>query len=197
MVIDNPSNVKSIYGISLNAAGLVATPTIVGNSDVGWTFTTGDRICQVHNAVIGPDPDWFLCTGRNDCLNDDALATNGNQHEYTAAVYDIAGYLLNGAFLNFVWSLNNTLISETGDFEGVAVSSVLGTVGAENGETILSMSVQSTKDVSSAGDSSKINIFLCENPWPSVTGFPWKETTYNFSTYYCYDSGLAGAGVLP
>ncbi|MFA6591505.1 MAG: IPT/TIG domain-containing protein [Patescibacteria group bacterium] len=49
--------------------------------------------------------------------------------------------------------------------------------------------------------------FLCENPWPELSKFPWEDTArgganglasqgangwMNFSTYYCRDAGIAG-----
>lgn len=190
VVLTNPTLIISSHNIQLNTGVLPTAP--VGG--VGWEFTTTDHICQIHHTIISPDPDLFTCALRNDCEGDVPAAGAGNQHEYTAYVYDIRGNELNGNFMTFAWSVDNALLTLTASPN---LGSTYATASNTNGTSVMSVRVASTEDNSSASDTSKVDLFLCQNPWPNVTDFPWRENTFNFSTYYCQDTGLPNSVSLP
>lgn len=159
---------------------------------IGWSFTTSDEACDIHSALIVPGPDVFTCAQRNDCVGDDSPFINNNQHQYTALAYDIEGTTLSTTFLSYNWSLNNALL----ELNVADEEDVLATPLTNYGTSILSVRIASLlADGSSAGDSARIDIFVCQSPWPSVTLYPWQEDRYNFSTFYCQYSGLPGDNV--
>ena len=179
-----------------SANGLPLDPTtyndnINGQDGYSWRFTTGDHICQINYTIINPDPDWFTCS-RDDCPNDVNGGLAGNQHSYLAQTYDIAGTLLNGNLLDHLWSVNNNLII----LENDNLQEIEATPFNDNGVEVINVIV-SAVDEGWADDSAQVNLFLCENPWPSLQGFPWAENDYNFSDYYCQSSGRGDEESLP
>ncbi|MDD5749252.1 MAG: IPT/TIG domain-containing protein [Patescibacteria group bacterium] len=195
MAIIDASQVVSQNNIPLDLAGSAGLSSLPPglSGEAGWSFSTGGQTCRVHNAWIAPTPDWFTCTGRNDCP-DDASPLLGNQRSYEAFVYSISGQLLNNSLLNFTWSLSNSLATLAA---AQLPGNTLVTSGSQNGQVTLGAGVSSPDDGSSTTASGLINLFFCENPWPSLPGFPWNESTYNFSTFYCQYSGLPGSTSLP
>ena len=138
---------------------------------------------------------------------------NGNNHLYMAWAINSAGYLIKADSFNWglaglpkfdfststfantsyqgdIWlDLNSTIMT------GVADGTEILTVGARVG------SVSKSRDVN-------INVFLCNNPWPTPKNFPYRDAkdncgttpcpNTNFEVYYCRDAGAVGeAGDLP
>ena len=195
--------VVSINGMPLDPTGLVATP--IGG--LGWTFQAGDHICQIHSVDLGRsdlgtsiDSDLFTCAGINTCVGDSRAYVNGNQHTYDATVYDISGAILSGTFLDYTWNSTpidaNVLTLAAGDQQ------IDGTAQPENGKGILSVDVENPTDDPGhvVSDSATVQVALCEEPWPSLSSYPWTDTespSSNFSTYYCQYSGLPNDIILP
>lgn len=153
------------------------------------------QVCRINFMEIQPSDDIFTCAANN--CPDDADPAAGNQHLYTALAYDIRGTLLNTTGVNHTWQSNDeTLLAiDESDTDG----QIAGTAQHQNGQTVLSVSVDDLV-LGSGMATAGIEIFLCENPWPSqpIDWFtPWSETDYNFSTYYCMESGIQGDPILP
>ncbi|MCB9802463.1 IPT/TIG domain-containing protein [Candidatus Nomurabacteria bacterium] len=162
------------------------------NDFYAWQFTTTNQVCQVSFVTVEPDPDLFTCA-RNDCFDDLENAIPGNQHKYQTAAYDASGNIL--TMDTYQWSENKgllTLLSDSGN-------SILATAVNDNGTT--NLTVEASDDASgTAIGSAQVDLFICENPWPRPSaGFPYKfnGSAYNFSTYYCQDSGRPNEALLP
>ncbi|MBU1203385.1 Ig-like domain-containing protein [Patescibacteria group bacterium] len=198
----NTDAIVSVNGVSLDPTGLFTTPM----GGLGWMFTAGDRICQVHSADISRndlyiDSDLFNCAGINNCPGDSRPAIGGNQHTYIATVYDISGAILSGTFLDYTW--DSTQLSDD------VVFSVLdsdqetdGTAQPTNGQAVLSVDVENSTDDPGhiVRDTALVEVMLCEEPWPNLSSYPWTDPempSTNFSTYYCQYSGLPGDNILP
>lgn len=190
----NSLNVISTYGRALDVA---SGPMMIPGINLGsisydvWPFSTGDHICSISWVEIDPANDVFNCNG-NDCPDDQNDLIVGNQHYYDALVYESRGGLLNGTFLNYSWSTGASPLVSLGPNtqQTTLVPNPL------NGSLTLSVQVTST-DAGSGSASAFVELFMCENPWPSISTYPWRQTTHNFSTYYCHDTGIAGDPVLP
>jgi fibronectin type 3 domain-containing protein len=187
------SIVRSTDGINLD-------PTILNfdfdgdhNDDsYRWEFTTNDQMCQVSFVTVEPSPDLFSCS-RSNCPDDVNGALPGNQHQYTATAKDPTGTVLNMEEYN--WFEHNDLLDLVDD-EGTSIQA---TAHNQNGTTSLVVEVSDPMAGSAIGQA-YINLFLCENPWPSIPAdFPYDfdGSGNNFSTYYCQDSGIGGETILP
>ena len=158
----------------------------------GWEFTTNDQMCQVSFVTVDPSPDLFTCS-RSNCPGDVNGTLPGNQHQYTATAYDPAGTVLNMSEYN--WFEHNDLLNLESDI-GVSIQA---TAANNNGTTSLIVEASDPLAGSAIGQS-YINLFLCENPWPkNPAEFPYdfNFSAYNFSTYYCQDSGSGQGAILP
>ncbi|MBT7228258.1 hypothetical protein HN859_02000, partial [Candidatus Parcubacteria bacterium] len=183
-------NILSVHGRPLDlSASPITFPNLFGAD--GWMFDTGDHICQISFVEIDPPSDVFNCSG-SDCIDDELTGVAGNQHVYDALVYDARGDMLSGTFLTFDWDIGGSSLVGIGPD---AQQTYL-TANPINGNLVLALNVTST-DAGSGSDSAIIELFMCENPWPSLAGYPWTQGAHNFSTYYCYDTGVDGDTPLP
>jgi len=201
----NISGIKNIYG---------QIP-----ADLSLIFTTGDinKICKVDRVEVSIIPnlglvnkDMFLCAGRNDCPGDvsrGALSMDGNQHLYTALVYDNLDHPIVDA--EIAWA--PTAGSKIYDYTAGATSDLAYlTSKNEEGEDNIVVTASNNPlwkvDASSDTETVEITNWFCENPWPSLEDFPYEDFKndaancpvepagvscfdFNFSTFYCRDSG--------
>ena len=158
-----------------------------------WKFTTNDQVCQVSFVTVDQHPDLFTCS-RNDCPDDVNGVLNGNQHEYVAAAYDATGLELTMDSYN--WVEHSGLLTLQSNI-GVSIQA---TANNDNGMTDLLVEASDALAGSATGYS-RVTLNLCENTWPLPDlGFPYEfpnTNDFNFSTYYCQDSGVGGDGILP
>ncbi len=196
MVYGGPTGVLSREGMDLDAADMIYDFDGGGVDGFGWSFTTFDQSCDIGYTIISPSWDVFTCFGNN-CYGD-ASPTGGNQHIYTAHTYDIRGHEL--SVDQHDWSVSEGIVAGI-PVVTTASNQVEGASTNNNGTETLAVTVSDSDPniVGTASDTSRIDLYLCENPWPSPTGFPWEpgSNIYNYSTYYCHDSGIEGAEVLP
>lgn len=196
MVYGGSTGVLSRDGMDLDPADMVYDLDGGGVDGFGWTFTTDSQPCNIGYTMLSPSWDIFTCFGNN-CLGDIG-ASGGNQHIYTAHTYDIRGYEL--SVNQHDWSVQEGIVTGV-PTTPTASNQIEGTSSNNNGTETLAVTVSDTDPniVGTASDTSRIDLYLCENPWPSPTGFPWTPSTnsYNYSTYYCHDSGIEGDEVLP
>lgn len=162
------------------------------NDFYAWQFTTNNQICQISFVTVDPSQDVFTCSLSGGCPDDVDNGLAGNQHQYTATAYSASGQALVADDYN--WTENNNLLSLTSN----AGASILATASNANGQTTLLAEASNAN--SSAFGSSRIDLFICENPWPRANvGLPYtfNNSAYNFSTFYCQNSGRASDPVLP
>ncbi|MFA6253458.1 MAG: fibronectin type III domain-containing protein [Patescibacteria group bacterium] len=181
-----PTGMVSLHDVALD---LTATPELNN-----WTFSTGDEICKISYVRTNPSEDWFICGG-NTCEGDDALTINGNQHNYFATAYSRQATILSGTGINYTWSVPN---DEVVSLSRAVDNQVTATAG-DNGRVNVSVQARgniSGVDLGTASASLPVTVFLCQNPWPSLSSFPWVENILNFSTYYCQQF-TEGSPTLP
>lgn len=159
-----------------------------------WLFETNNQVCHVSFVTVDPGQDLFSCA-RSNCQGDTNIGLSGNQHSYLATAYDASGSPL--VMQTYHWQENNDLLTLVNNNQ----PSIEATAVNENGNTTLIVTA-SDPQAGSASGSASINLFLCEHPWPSVgnmaTPFPYDfGGLYNFSTYYCQDSGRVNEPLLP
>ncbi|HEX9664777.1 MAG TPA: Ig-like domain-containing protein [Patescibacteria group bacterium] len=177
-----------------NKEGVLSLSGLTMNGDYQWSFTTGDEICDIDYAEVTISPpgevgvyDLLTCAGRDDCPGDQDSSTPGNQHFYKAVARDDSGVILPA---NFEWVRTGDQVinlSATTD-QQIAV-----TPSAANGKplvTVVARGIPPTPGM--ASKTVNVFVFLCENPWPSLAEFPYRDLTTNFSTFYCRDRGAAG-----
>lgn len=170
VVMLRPS-VKSVRGVSIG--------------DVQWKFITGDKICEVTNLEISPDKYMFSKANDSNSFIASPKAAN-NQIIQSVDGYD----------WEYVW---NPIINEYITVENTVNNTNLVTSKNRNGQADLTVSINFIENIFTPESpdlsaKSEITVFLCENPWPSVStdDFPFIESEYDFSTFYCRDSGNTG-----
>ncbi|MFH1229965.1 MAG: Ig-like domain-containing protein, partial [Planctomycetota bacterium] len=181
-------DVASADGMKLDPAWVTFDLDSDGNNDgFSWSFTTGDKVCKIHRASISPNPDRFNCASNN-CPDDASFGILGNQHEYTAHVYDIKGQELNIAFgsLTKNWVVLGPLLTLVDN----NIQQVRATAANDNGTEILTVKIKDTEanpalNIGSGQADARVELFMCELPWPGLNSYPWEDNAYNFSTYYC------------
>lgn len=197
MVYGGPSGAVSSYGMPLGAASMNYDIDGGGVDGYSWSFSTGPENCNISHAQIDPSWDIFFCS-TNSCYGDANPGITGNQHEYTTFVYDIRGNLLSAD--EFQWSISQGLLI---GIPGGTVpdAQIEGTAVNQNGSEILTVEVSDSDPTitGTATAQARIDLSMCEGPWPSYSSFPWTPAlnTYNYSTYYCQDSGVEGEETLP
>jgi hypothetical protein len=158
-------------------------------------FTTSDRECSVDLIEVIIDPpgeagrdDAFFCGGRDDCPDDTAEGASGNQHTYEALARDITGYLVPAEYAWDITQGDNLIDLNANEGEKIEV-----TTGSENG--LADVTVFAEAIVPSTGSASAtidVSVFICENPWPGLSEFPYINDAYGYFTFYCRDFGQPG-----
>lgn len=147
-----------------------------------WKFTAGTEICEVSYVRTVPSSDWFSCGG-NTCEDDDHPgAQTGNQHDYVAIPYSRQGIAISDIGMTYAWrvSPNENSVSLANTFQKTTTATA-----RENGRSAVSVTVTNVTSNISASASLPVTVSLCQNPWPSISSFPWNDSSFNFSTYYC------------
>ncbi len=158
------------------------------------TFTTGEAECSVEliEVMITPpgEPgsiDAFFCAERNDCPNDVSPGQEGNQHQYQAIGRDLRGFVVP---TDFTWLLGGDPVISLSTDEGDTIEATASGTNGEASITIFGKAKSpSTGFISRTID---VEVFLCENPWPSITEFPYTDTNFAYGTFYCRDFGEPG-----
>ncbi|MBI3627091.1 Ig-like domain-containing protein, partial [Candidatus Uhrbacteria bacterium] len=148
-------------------------------------FTTGQSICEISSVQIqvqlagqAPDVvtrDVFKCAGRNDCPSDMSNAV-GNQHSYIAQALDSLG---NPVLASFAWSKSG---GASVDLSAKTGQQIFVTANPANGEGNVTVLASGPRpEYGTASRTQNVSIFLCENPWPDLTSFPYTDNDTNFS----------------
>lgn len=168
------------------------------------SFTTGSDICTL-DAVDVED---------TDSTSPNVFTTTGESHSFLAAGVSYAGNTrqeitgISGVY-DWRWSAwagtDATLFTVTQsstDLDTATVSAV-----GDNGDasvTATAQIVENGTDTDTVTGSADVTAFLCENPWPSLSEYPWSDDAtgatnglasagtngyMNFSLGYCRDYG--------
>ncbi len=179
-----------------------------------WSFDVGNQICQIDNVKVDVsfnvdgEPvtranttyDFYTCAGRDDCA-DDISSNNGNQHSYLAQAYDAFNVPLVAHYLWSEYDTKNLIEIDPNEAQQLLV-----TANPYNGKSIVRVkaddpNIDDNIEYGQAMTAVNVTNFICENPWPSLTTFPWQDQGGNctiggtqcldmtFSTYYCRDAG--------
>lgn len=166
-----------------------------------YFFSTKSTLCTIDRATIMVAPparnelnqtienlDRFIC-GRDDCPDDQQQTLGGNQHIYTAKAYDKTGQLL--TIGGVAWSKSDSDATIT--LSGTTGAEINATSTVANGEAEVTAEVSGrTPEEGSATKTLRVLSFMCENPWPSLAQFPWKDPETHFELFYCRDAGAPG-----
>jgi cysteine-rich repeat protein len=206
LVVEGDSTLtdESTDGVrSLSGTGL--------NGDAATSFTVGSEICAL-DAVNVDDtskssPNTFTRGDESHTFAASGLSYRGGT---TQEIESIPG--------EYAWSITSWTSADkdlfTAERDSTDPSSAAVATLGVNGETsiVATATISEDKEGVSAGDtvegSGDALAFLCENPWPPLSSFPWSDTAEgavsglasegvgwtNFSTYYCRDSAADGAG---
>ncbi|MEK7606706.1 MAG: Ig-like domain-containing protein [Patescibacteria group bacterium] len=177
----------SVFGVAMNGD--------VGHSGAvqKWGFRTGADICVIDHVEINVAP----VVGEE--LN---MITKANGvRDLTAQAVSQKGPITPVGGYTWSWGWNDN------DTESTLVTLVPKSIQSEakmtaktkNGEVIVTAAakvtdaaaVPSEKDREVAG-SEPFTIFICENPWPALAAYPYKDAEMNFSFGFCRDAGGAG-----
>ncbi len=158
------------------------------------TFRTGKAECKLDyvDVLITPpgEPgrlDVAFCAARNDCPGDVNATKEGNQHAYLATGRDRAGFIVPA---DFTWTVEGDPILTLDPATGEQVEM---TPNPQNGEATVTVTARA--QAPSQGTISRtldVVTFLCENPWPDITSFPYVDTAFNYDIFYCRDAGEPG-----
>lgn len=158
------------------------------------TFRTGKAECKLDYLDVRITPpgkpgtlDVAFCAARNDCPGDVNATKEGNQHAYLAIGRDRSGFIVPA---DFTWTFEGDPILTIDPLTGEQVEM---TPNPLNGNA--TVTVRGTAQAPSQGVVSRtLNVvtFLCENPWPSITAFPYVDTAFNYDIFYCRDVGEPG-----
>lgn len=165
------SGIKDIRGVS------------IGTAIPNWKFITGEKICALKDLSVIPPSYLYQSAGETKDFNVMPISENGQE------IQPVDGfrweYLWQPMFNDYV-----TLTDTTGALNSITAKN-------RNGELDVVAITNFTENIFTANSltlrgSAHLTVFLCENPWPSITALPWKDSNYNFSTYYCRDNGSVG-----
>lgn len=214
-ILGGVEGVKTIHGAELNTNSTQRQYS--DQPSYYWSFSlySNTKICQIDhvnidityktdegNQVLNNTVyDYFTCAGRNDCSDDILASTEGNQHRYYAQAYDAQGVALSAAYTWSEYDNSNLIELQSTDRKVNYV-----TANPYNGSSIVRVTASDPNpddsiEYGSAIRAVNVTNIICQNPWPSLTDFPFQDIGGNcdlgggscldmtFSTYYCRDWG--------
>ncbi len=204
LVVEGDTNVNDSSVTGIAAASGVALGGVTSS-----TFTTGPSLCAL-DAVQISDTD----------KTSPYLFTRGDQmHNFVAKAvsHSATGPQEIVPIVNvYAWDYDKWVSGDAALFTALQSSvdhstASIATVGKNGQTTILAEAIITadtlggTKDKKTKG-SAQVTALLCENPWPTLSKFPWQDNAtggaqglasegngwMNFSTYFCRDQGAVG-----
>ncbi len=160
-----------------------------------WTFTTSPDICILEKVVINPSFHLF---------------TKPETYSFTAEAQDWRGRPISpiSQVYDWSWAWASNIVDGSGeDIVSITNSdsqTQTATAQNRNGEEVISATATMITDEvltpSTVGKTktgyADVTVFICENPWPSIDEFykdgGYKDSNYNFKTYFCRDRGEFG-----
>ncbi len=199
---DRVEGIKSLKGAALGQT--VDSTTIDSALKFGgvvrqvysWTFKTGNDICALSKVVVNPPFRLFERAGA------DAAA------DFEAEAQDASGNPIASLSGVYAWSWDWAVSDPDDVLEDLQditdhPEQKRAVAKPKNGEAGILAIAEITADTifpppGTVGQTkigrADVIVFLCENPWPSdfVTSGGFKDSDYNFKTYFCRDRGEAG-----
>jgi cysteine-rich repeat protein len=210
-----------------SARGVVHEPEPGPTGDLVWTFRTGTEICTV-NVVrvtdvtpVPPPPDVahpYLFINKGNQPEDRSFEASAQsvQNDVAVPLSPVAEY----SWMWLPWTTSDdTIVTVAGVQPGnVGTSdSSIATSAQKNGNAILTASLEITADSVNVPSTTQsglqgiapVSVLVCENPWPLLTGSPFRDSApngpipssfepgdpfyagpfFNFSSMYCRDAG--------
>ncbi len=163
------------------------------NAEV-WPFETGNEICTLDSVSVTPSFHLFQTVGEKKLLDASARSRNGQTIQGIAGVY------------NWDWAWNsddNQVATVTQQLIPQVAEAVAGNKkdGQTLGKATTTITADTVNNPTSVGrvvkGSSRLRLFLCENPWPiylTIPGYvwPWKDDITGVEFYYCRDTNGVG-----
>lgn len=186
--------VLSVNGVSVALAGSTAT-----------AFETGNEICELNVVEV---EDLGTVASLTDELADPSVGyftDTGETHQLSAAAYTVAGGSLQPisetSSYGWSWTWGTSVTPDTTDGNVISVTTsdattivatAAGTTGRESAEAQANFLSTNTFGDTSGGVNGSVSLVanVCDNP-PTI-GFPYTDSTSNFSFFYCRDAGVVG-----
>lgn len=185
----NP-NVAYQFTISKDVLSRYGVPMA---ADYSWQFITGADQCAIKRVQVTVSPpgtvksdDTFFCAG-NSC-DEDQDSGAGNQHRWVAKALDastpaqelVADFSWSEVDPNNIYSISSTQSAD-----------ILITNLEKSGRATFSVGAHdaSNPTLESATTTMVVNSFICDSPWPARPGFPFVDSSNDFSFWYCRDKG--------
>lgn len=228
--LDGNSGVASSYGIGMNGSFDASFNGITYSNSHVWSFKTlpeeaaNNGICDIDRVDIYPSS-YLFQTAENEQAENDTDPTSDSFDKYKdgdkmfiAQPKSVTGQLLSsveGYAWTWSWTVSNSSVADidTVPFSTDADRQLLrAKPKVVDGRTFLTATTVldggNTYSGPPGSGSAKINVFICENPWPPVaddgTWSPWQDvsdnctvleggcTNTNYEIYYCRDDGRVG-----
>ena len=210
---------NGIKGVNELSSGITPGITELRNfsdDQYGWEFSTSNSICKVAYVDVYSSKglnkkDWAFSRSDNDTSDDypSCSALVCDRKSDGDKVFEAVAKSENGVPVisidnvyswRWSWDSSDLSVAGVGTVEKPAgtVLTDKQVVRAENKNgdaNITATAVFSPKaNQSPIVGTAKVTVFLCANPWPKVDGEwqPLNDNKYNFSFFYCRDSGVAG-----
>lgn len=233
LVLKNPLAGGTNYKIAVskdvkNVAGVSLQMPYGANLSLPYSasFKTKDKLCEIDNIKIDPEAWWFNTTKPNltdddpqtatfDTINDKDKAFFAHAYYKTPGVPDLDQEIepFPGAYdWTYNWASSDASIVKLNTAVGkeivaeVAVPAKNGLADIGANATVLTDQVQPSTVGKVVSATSTVQVFICENPWPSAVMHPTYGLGYvdaegngnsvakgqgwsNFKLLYCRDAG--------
>ncbi len=167
----------------INGVGIRGKDTTSTLDDI-WLFNTSDKICKLRAVTV--EPGEFLFQKPNVTSSFQAIteSDNGQQIVPTPAYH-----------WYWEWAPQNSPIFNI-PLTGTPTNTDKVIIGVRNleGEQIAVAKAVVDADISATKlpvftGTTDLMAYFCNNPWPALPNFPFKDNDYNFSLSYCADAG--------
>jgi hypothetical protein len=207
------------YKVSIDGSVKTTDGIALGATPYTWTFTTGTDICTIDAVNVTPLSYLFSSQWSPNVTDPNSSGTftatpvhfdtSGTAQPIApiAGVYNWqTGWTVSTEISNIIGNIASNAINpfpSPGSVPGASVT--VGVKTPDNGEGTLTSAATITDDTidnpSTKGKAidgtADLTIMICNDPWPARgTDGSWRPAqnlTYNYSFYYCRDSGGAGA----
>jgi hypothetical protein len=186
--LQQPLSTSSDYAIIL-LPGIRDINGVSIGGDVRWQFITGNEMCLLDVLTIDPPEYLFSHVDENISLTVKSATKNGQ------LIQPVNGYKW-----EYLWSPweNDFVTLALYSTTPPATSPISATARNRSGEVDVVAAVHFlennfTPDNPQASGLTKLKVYLCENPWPSLD-VNFEDTDYDFATFYCMDNGEVGEG---
>ncbi|TAN33489.1 hypothetical protein EPN28_01595 [Patescibacteria group bacterium] len=193
------NEIRDKTGVSIGYASPAAD-----KKHINWKFSTATKICEVKKVEINPAFAYLSANGQKKTL--EAIAKTDKDQ----IIQPIPNYYA----WQYWWAPTSTSVNPyvilqntTANFNEITAQNRNGEIDVTAAAEITSNKYTAQSGLTATGKS-RVVVFLCENPWPATLTLPYEDKYgnndnipasaasgdgfFNFSTYYCADSGATG-----